>query len=150
MTAKSIVHCNIGKYADDTVLFISHQDVDVVEKLLNKDFYNICHWLEENELIINLKKGKTEFMVFGTKKRLSCLNNPPIKIQYNNTIINFTISYKYLGLLVNNTLNMSEHITMTITGFYFMGAKYFNELPYSIRNADSLSVFKDRLNKYLL
>ena len=53
-------------------------------------------------------------MVFGTKKRLSCLNNPPKKIQYNNTIINFTISYKYLGLLVNNTLNMSEHITMTL------------------------------------
>ena len=52
----TLVHCNIVKYADDTVLFISHQDVDVVEKLLNKDFYNICHWLEENELIIITSK----------------------------------------------------------------------------------------------
>ena len=278
-SAKTLVHCNIVKYADDTVLFISHQDIDVVEKLLNKDFCNICRWLEENELIINPKKGKTEFMVFGTNIRLSWLNNPPMEIQYNNTTINFTTSYKYLGLLVNDTLNMSEHIAMTLKkassrvhllrrirffidsntaatiyksmivplltycplvtscmtntlnlnlerleiraariisadittripkvsnihrkrcctfvyrclqqdvcenfinyfevvsgriktrnqgllirlpkiklevarkGFYFMGAKYFNELPYNIRNADTLSVFKDRLNKYLL
>ena len=113
-SANVLVHCNIVKYADDTVLFITHQSVGEIEKLLNEDFHNVCQWLEENELIINLKKGKTEFMVFGTNKRLSYLNDPPIKIQYNKTTINFTTSYKYLGLYINNTLNMSEHVNMTL------------------------------------
>ena len=34
-------------------------------------------------------------------------------------------------------------------GFYFMGGKYFNDLPYDIRNAENLHVFKHRLNNYL-
>ena len=34
-------------------------------------------------------------------------------------------------------------------GFFFMGGKYFNDLPHDIRNAVSLKVFKHRLHKYL-
>ena len=113
-SVNALVHCNVVKYADDTVLFIACQNIKMVEKLLNEDFHNICRWLEENELIINSKKGKTEFMIFGTNRRLSCLNNPPITIQHNNTIINFTTSYKYLGLHINSTLNMSEHVALTL------------------------------------
>ena len=73
------------KYADDTVLFVSYKDITIIEKLINDDFHVFCSWLEPNELIINLKKGKTEFMVFGTNKRLNKLRDPPMEIECRGT-----------------------------------------------------------------
>ena len=65
--------CKIIKYADDTVLYFSDKKFQVIENTLNSDFSSVADWLESNELIINLKKGKTECMLFGTTKRI--LNN---------------------------------------------------------------------------
>ena len=45
----------IIKYPNDTV---SH---------LSDDLNLLAEWFKENELILNLKKRKTEAMVFGTK-----------------------------------------------------------------------------------
>ena len=41
-------------------------------------------------------------------------NNPPLKIVNNFETINYTESYKYLGLIFNETLNMSEHMKVTM------------------------------------
>ena len=41
----------------------------------------------QNELILNLKKGKTEAMVFRTAKRLS-MTSKCVSIKYNGNIIN--------------------------------------------------------------
>ena len=106
-SAKTLKHCKIVKYADDTVLFVSDKNIEIVESFLNTDVYSFFSWLKVNELIVNLKKGKTEFMVFATSQRLKKLPDPPISITFNNTSIAFTTSYKYLGLTLNNTLNMT-------------------------------------------
>ena len=82
-SAGALIHCEIVKYADDTVLFVSHKSVDVIESWLNIDFRNFALWLQENELVVNLKKGKTEFTIFGTTKRLNNLKNPPMNVSYN-------------------------------------------------------------------
>ena len=58
-----------------------------------------------------MKKGKTEYMLFGTQQRLKRLpQTPPIKVAHRFVSVNFTDSYKYLGLFLTNTLNMSSHI----------------------------------------
>ena len=96
-SASTLTHCKIVKFADDTVLFVSHKSVTVIEKLLNEDLNVFCSWLETNELIINLKKGKTEYMLFGTSKRLKQVNDPPMHISYQSVPINYVESYKYLA-----------------------------------------------------
>ena len=63
--------CKMIMYADDTVLYYSHKDVKEIEKILSQDLCTVSKWLQENELVLNLKKGKTEVMLFGTKKRLN-------------------------------------------------------------------------------
>ena len=72
---------NIIKYADDKVIYVADEDLDTIQTELNKVIDNVADWLDENELIINLKKGKTESLLFGTAKRLAKLNQP------------FTLSY---------------------------------------------------------
>ena len=74
----------------------------------------MTNWLRNNELIINTTRGKTEVTLFGTSKRLCKLNNRPLKRVNNFETINYTKSYKYIGLILNETLNMSEHLKVTM------------------------------------
>ena len=57
----------------------------------------------ENELIINVKRGKTESMLFGTAKRLSTIKTH-LEIDYKSSPITFVKKYKYLGYIVDNNL----------------------------------------------
>ena len=94
-------------YADNTVIYYHHNDIKSIEKILPNDFNHISNWMEDNELILNLKKGKTEVMIFGTKSRLS--NVDEINIMYRGNTINCTESYKYLGVNLDPTLNLGNH-----------------------------------------
>ena len=104
---KQLDKCKILMYADNTVIYYHHNDINSIEKTLSNDFNQISNWMEENKLILNLKKGKTEVMIFGTKSRLS--NVDQINIMYQGNTINCTESYKYLGVNLDPTLNLSNH-----------------------------------------
>ena len=65
----------IVMYADDTVIYFSNNDITIIESSLNKDLCNLADYFDDNELIINLKKGKTDSMFFGTAKPLSLNKN---------------------------------------------------------------------------
>lgn len=47
-------------HADDTVIYFSDRDINVIEQNICDDLSCLLNWLELNELIIILKKGKTE------------------------------------------------------------------------------------------
>ena len=53
-------------------------------------------------------------MVFGTHPRLKKLQNDPIRIEHCGNMINSTTSYKYLGIQLTPSLNMTSHITDSI------------------------------------
>lgn len=140
-SAKSLLRCNIIKYADDTVLYISNNDITTIEKILNEDLARFCFWLQENELIMNTKKGKTEFMIFGSSIRLSRLNDPPMQLSYQGVYINHTTSYKYLGLSLNQTLNMSNYFSSAIKKASGR-LNLLNRVRYFIDGNAALTIFK--------
>jgi hypothetical protein len=78
---------NIIKYADDTVLFLAGRDVGEIEEQLTKENAKVAQWLDENDLIINLNKGKTESILLGTNRRIQ---NKTLNIHFNDRLINFT------------------------------------------------------------
>ena len=100
--------CKIITYANDTVLYYSHKDMKEIKKVLSQDLCTVSKWLQENELVLNLKKRKTEVMLFGTKKRLN-QQERETEINYQSQSINTKISYKYLGVQLDPSLNMQEH-----------------------------------------
>eukprot|EP00112_Aurelia_sp_Birch-Aquarium-sp1_P026367 Seg932.2 transcript_id=Seg932.2/GoldUCD/mRNA.D3Y31 product="putative RNA-directed DNA polymerase from transposon BS" pseudo=true protein_id=Seg932.2/GoldUCD/D3Y31 len=106
-------HSSIITYADDTVLFTSSKCVHDIERGLNEDINSVHSWLNENELILNLKKGKTEAMLFGTGNRLSLLNGKQLEIHVDGQLINSTTSYKYLGVHLDPTLTLATHFDKT-------------------------------------
>ena len=100
--------CRIQMYADDTVIYTSHRDSKVIENTLSTNMTVIRNWLDKNRLIINLKKGKTESMLFGTAKRLC--SHSDLKVSLQGHLINFTSKYKYLGMHLDPSLSMSDHL----------------------------------------
>ena len=102
-------HCKIITYADDTVISTSSSDIDVIQSNLSQDLHNLSNWFRDNELIFNLKKGKSEVMLFGTGKRLNLLQGCQVKLSVNDSPINATICYKYLGVHLDPTLNFETH-----------------------------------------
>ena len=63
-------HSNVIMYADNTDIFFANKDASKIESKLNEDMTSYC---KENKRIINIKKDKTEVMLFSTAKRLKHL-----------------------------------------------------------------------------
>ena len=50
-------HSGIIRYADDTVIYVSRNDSESIQKKLNADVLEVHNSLTDNDLSINLKKG---------------------------------------------------------------------------------------------
>ena len=96
------------KYADDTVIYCSGKDVESIEANLTYDMDLIAKYLEDNELIMNLEKGKTEVMLFGTAKRLS-MQSRDLDVRCKGEAVKVTMSYKYLGYVLDPFLALNKN-----------------------------------------
>jgi hypothetical protein len=96
-------------YADDTVLHYAHKEVSIIEEELTEDLPRLSEWFEQNELMVNLKKGKTEYMLFGTGKNLSKNDGHVLNIKLKEEWVNIVTSYSFLGILLDQTLCLGDH-----------------------------------------
>ena len=95
--------CSIMMYADDTVLYYSSKRVSDIESIVNKESSVVKQWVDKNCLALNLKQGKTEFILYGSKlKDIKC------NVLIDSTTINMPSSYEYLGITLDNHLNLNE------------------------------------------
>ena len=62
-----IKHVSVIMYAFNIVL---HENKEKSQDDLNQDMQNLLPYFRKNEFVINLKREKTETMLFGTTKRL--------------------------------------------------------------------------------
>ncbi|CAB4027462.1 Hypothetical predicted protein [Paramuricea clavata] len=62
-------------FADDIQIATSSNDIKVITETLNRDLNNVANWLSANKLTMN--NSKTEYMIIGSKKRLSQVTADP-------------------------------------------------------------------------
>ena len=105
-------YSKIVKYADNTVIFCENGRLPIIKHQLDEDLKNLSRWFKENELLINLKPGKTELLQFGTSQRIVKINKS-FEVKFSNQYINETKSYKYLGVEVDHTSNLNSHFDKT-------------------------------------
>ena len=81
------------QYADDTVIYVCGKSVESIEQTLNKELDTVYTYLKTNELVLNLKKGKTETMLFGTAARLAKQTTNTLSVKIEDEPVHHTTSY---------------------------------------------------------
>ena len=101
---------NIKLYADDTVIYNSGVNATEAAALLQPQLDNFCKWGNVNKLSINTKK--TKLMVFGSRSKVKKAKK--VKVYMNGVRLKNVPTFKYLGLILDPTLNYNHHINSVI------------------------------------
>ena len=101
-------NCSFHKYADDTEIAKGAPPVSFpsVQASVQSCITDILSWMNSNKLKLNT--DKTEVMKSGTDYWLKQVPNQSICISADN--IDFKSSVKYLGVTLDETLSMEDHI----------------------------------------
>ncbi|PFX16157.1 Transposon TX1 uncharacterized 149 kDa protein [Stylophora pistillata] len=137
-------HHGVATMTAKTVIFTSLKDLDIVQHNLSEDIDSLASWFRDSKLIIDLKKGKTEVMLFGTAKRLSGFDGKELNLSVNGSLVDTTTNYKYLGVYLDPTLNLDKHFHKT----YKKSAGRVNLLRRIHSNTDTLS--SERIYKAMI
>ena len=93
-------------FADDSNLFYSHPDPNVLLRTVNCELKKVAEWIKANKLSLNLKK--TKFMLFSNS-----LDSLPGNVIFDTTTLDEVSSIKFLGVCVDNKLSWKCHIKGT-------------------------------------
>ena len=94
-------------FADDTTLYVIGHSTTEISAKLSCALASAHKWLLESGLHLNA--AKTKCMLIHSCRRRSL---PPLEIQLNGTSIQQVQSYKYLGVVISDTLSWSQHIDL--------------------------------------
>ena len=98
------VDCKLLLYADDSALLVSGKDPNVISTALGKNL-DICQkWLVDNKLSLHL--GKTESILFGTKRKLNEVNS--FSVCSGDTKLSSSKTVQYLGVKLDEPLSGDE------------------------------------------
>ena len=95
------VQCKLFLYADDSALLVRGKNPSTIAQCLSENLESCRDWLIDNKFSLHL--GKTELILFGTKRKLKKVDSFYIKC--GDTIINSVERVKYLGLILDNDLS---------------------------------------------
>ena len=94
-------------YADDTHLTFESNNIDSINNYLNQDLSSISEWLVANKLTLNL--SKTEFMLIGSRQRLTTFDSAP-SLSIDGVSIKQVENTKSLGVHIDQNLSWNVHI----------------------------------------
>jgi len=90
-------------FADDTVLVQSDNNLGKLQNSVNHEMTKVMDWLNANKLSLNI--SKTKYMVITNKH----VSTESFVINVNRNRIERTVTYKYLGVTVDEKLTWKEH-----------------------------------------
>ena len=108
-------------YADDANIIISGPTVEDVYEKLNSLAKKLIKWVETNGLALNVKK--TKYMIFSRQRTSS-----EYEFKLANVKIERKAEVRFLGVIVDDNLTWSKHITTVKTKM----SRYFG-IMYKIR-----------------
>ena len=94
-------------YADDTYNTYAGSDLHLIQSSLSHDLEKLSKWLVSNRLTLNATK--TEFMLIGSRRRLSTLSDT-LELSIDNVPIEQVPSVKSLGIYIDENLTWHSHI----------------------------------------
>ena len=96
--------CNTSKllsfilFADDTTVFLSDKDVNVLYDTMNNELYEVCNWFKCNKLSLNA--SKTNLMLLGTAYKTKNANVSR-SIHLDGCQLTRITTTKFLGMTID-------------------------------------------------
>jgi hypothetical protein len=125
---QAAVSCQLLLYADDSSLMVSSKCVHDIQNKLSQEMASLSEWLCDNKLSLHL--GKTESILFGSKRKLKRV--PFLKINCKDVPIESNNSVGYLGADIDQNCS-GEFIANKIIKkansrlkFLYRKSKYFD------------------------
>ena len=130
-------------FADDSNLFISGRDPDLIMRTMNNELKELSLWLKANKLSLNIKK--THFMIFSSKNK----PHPNICINIDGETINETAKTKFLGVIIDNKLSWKDHI-LYISGKLARGTGVLLKVRRYLMKETLISLYYSFVYPYLI
>lgn len=92
-------------FADDTSIFTSGKDINVLAKRINIELASLVEWLQVNKLSLNI--SKTNYMIFRPARKIPHLTEPII---INNVPIARVSSTRFLGVMLDEKCDWCDHV----------------------------------------
>ena len=99
-------------FADDTNISTQGTTEYEIQERLNADLENVHQWLVANKLTLN--KQKTEYMIIGSRQRISNIITDP-KIELGESVIKRVNKSKTLGIIIDEHLSWNDQIQNVVT-----------------------------------
>ena len=93
---RSLKHCSVNMYADDTAIYLGSQTVDTLNIYLNQDLERLAEWLEDNNLVLNVAKTKSLLFTSQRHKERDC----KLSLILLGRKISCVTTFKYLGVVL--------------------------------------------------
>ena len=94
-------------FADDTNMFITGKDMDILCHQLNEDLKNVQEWLQCNKLSLNVLK--THYMIVTPRnKPIDDIDVKILDVQIQRVYVT-----KFLGVQIDSQLTWKKHIEYT-------------------------------------
>ena len=94
-----ITHSTTHHFADDTNILITDKSLKKINKQINQDLKQVCHWLRANK--ISLNAGKTEIIMFKQKRQNISKH---LNFRVSGQKIKTVNQVKYLGINLDEIL----------------------------------------------
>ena len=134
----------LSSYADDTVIYASHQDPVTAYINVQNDLGHLSHWCQINKLTINAKKSHS--MKFGSQALLHNMVVPKLKL--NDSELEYVEDFNYLGIQLDQHLKFDKQINQmrakTAHKLYMFG--YLRRF---MTARQALAIYKSKLLPYL-
>ena len=101
---------NYTLFADDTSVFMSHREIDVLERAINSELPKLALWFRSNLLSLNVLK--TNFIHFKGRKST---DNKCLQMKLNGMQIERKTCTKFLGVYINEKLDWTDHVKHIVT-----------------------------------
>ena len=131
-------------FADDTNIFYSHSNLKKLIEITNIELSKLNIWFRANRLSLNI--SKTNFIIFG--KKGDTFRTNPLPVLIDDSEITQTSNSKFLGVIIDEKLNWSFHITQTCLKLT-KNIGILNRLKYTISKTALLMLYNTLILPYL-
>ena len=114
-------------FADDTTIFLISDNIQELNSSLQLTLDLANSWLQQNGLKLNISKTK-RMLIHSARKKVS----DKLALKVETVDIEQVHKFKFLGVVVNDTLSWDDHIELFATRLLVVSAFYVASLGFSL------------------